>query len=164
MKSAHRLPTQRQPAIFEIPTEDVYTGCLYNKAAEESSWLVPQSLLVGLNGQIWRVTSPIIPASFTRGCLTTASVTTCWLTQRIRTTFLMKIHPYLFYSKQVLCLQLPTTNPATHIYGRERNCTISPTFARYLENTILKDLALKDKNLLPPNAPQPGEERHCIPN
>jgi len=77
----------------------------------------------------------------------------------------MKIHPYLFYSKQALCLQLPTTNPGTaRVYERERNCTISPTFTLYLENTIIKDLALKDKNLLPPTAPQPGEERRCIPN
>lgn len=53
MKSTHRLPSQRQLAISEMPTEDVYTGCLYNKAAEESSRLVPPSLLVGLNGQIW---------------------------------------------------------------------------------------------------------------
>ena len=92
------------------------------------------------------VTSPIVPASFTRGYLTTAPVITHQLTQGIRTTFLMKIHPYLFYSKQALRLQLPTTNPGTtHVYERERNCTISSTFAHYLENTTLKDLALKDK-------------------
>ena len=52
MKSAHRLPTQRQLAISEIPTEDVYTSCLCNKAAEKSSRLVPQPLLMGLNRQI----------------------------------------------------------------------------------------------------------------
>lgn len=58
----------------------------------------------------------------------------------------MTIHPYLFYSKQALRLQLPTTNPGTtHVYEREKNCAISSTFTRYLENTTLKDLALKDR-------------------
>lgn len=51
----------------------------------------------------------------------------------------MKIHPYLLYSKQVLHLQLLTINLGTsHIYEREKNCTILSTFAHYLENTAFK--------------------------
>lgn len=130
-----RASTLCHMAIFEKPTASIYTGCLCKKAAEERSLPVPQTLLVGLNEQGQGSNVSNHASLFHKSMLTTVLAITCELTQGIRTTWRF----ILFYSKEVLHLQFLTINLGTsHIYEREKNCTISSTFAHYLENSALR--------------------------
>ncbi|EOA99523.1 hypothetical protein Anapl_04810 [Anas platyrhynchos] len=83
---------------------------------------------------------------FTRGCSATASVSTSQLTQVSRTTLLMETHPSFSTQKEPIVSSFPLPAPGLAVFMEGRGMT--PPYQH--PYTTLR--ALKDKNLLPPNA------------